>query len=128
MKSRPDTMAPLAAAEALIALRRAPTKDDLELNAEGQALLDSLEAGLRPNELAASFPRIVNQMARLWRRPREMDKYFDGLLVDTRGNRHGFSLKVLIELTTLKEHYQTTAFPAGGSIWDGADSVRGKHQ
>jgi len=121
-------MAPLAAAEALITLRRPPSKDDLELNAEGQALLDSLDAGLRPNELATSFPRIVNQMARLWRRPRELDKYFDGLLVDTRGNRHGFSLKVLIELTTLKEHYQTTAFPAGGSIWDGADSVRGKHQ
>src|SRR4030095_5403310 len=125
MKSRPDTMAPLAAADALIALRQPPTKDDLELNAEGQALLDSLDAGLRPNELAASFPRIVNQMARLWRRPTEMDKYVDGLLVDTRGNRHGFSLKVLIELTTLKEHYQTTAFPAGGSVWDGRDCFRG---
>ena len=128
MKSRPDTMAPLAAAEALIALRRPPTTDDLELNAEGQALLGSLDAAVRPNELAASFPRIVNQMARLWRLPREMDKYFDGLLVDTRGNRQGFSLKVLIELTTLKEHYQTTAFPADGSIWDGAESVRGTHQ
>src|SRR5262245_3060061 len=101
MKSRPDTMAPLAAAEALITLRRPPSKDDLELNAEGQALLDSLDAGLRPNELATSFPRIVNQTARLWRRPNEMDKYFDGLLVDTRGSRHGFPLKVLMELTTL---------------------------
>ena len=128
MKPRSDTKAALGAAEALMALRRPPTKDDLELNAEGQALLDALDAELRPNELAASFPRIVNQMSRLWRRPREMDKYFDGLLVDTRGNRHGFPLKVLMELTTLKEHYQTTAFPAGDSIWDGADSVRGKHQ
>jgi hypothetical protein len=128
MKPQPDTKAPLGAAEALLALRRPPTKDDLELNGEGQALLDSLDSVLRPKELAASFPRIVNQMARLWRRPREMDKYFDGLLVDTRGNRHGFPLKVLMELTTLKEHYQTTAFPSGESIWDGADSVRGKHQ
>ena len=128
MKPRSDTKAVLGAAEALMALRRPPTKDDLELNAEGQALLDSLDAELRPNELAASFPRIVNQMARLWRRPREMDKYFDGLLVDTRGNRHGFPLKVLMELTTLKEYYQTTAFPAADSIWDGADSLRGKHQ
>jgi hypothetical protein len=67
-------------------------------------------------------------MARLWRRPREMDKYFDGLLVDTRGNRHGFPLKVLMELITLKEHYQTTAFPTDECMWDGTNSVRGKHQ
>jgi hypothetical protein len=105
-----------------------PSKDDLELNAEGRTLLDSLEPALRPSELAAIFPRIVNQMARLWRRPREMDKYFDGLLVDTRGNRHGFPLKVLMELITLKEHYQTTAFPTDECMWDGTNSVRGKHQ
>jgi hypothetical protein len=128
MNSQPHTQAPLAVEEGLRALRRPLTKDDLELNVRGQALLESLDSPMRPRQLTASFPRIVNQMAQHWRRPREMDKYLDGLLVDTRGSRHGFSIKVLLEVTILKEYYQSATFPTGHSVWDGADSVRGKHQ
>jgi hypothetical protein len=92
VKARLDTP-PGAAEEAVRALRRPVTQDDLELNARGHALLDSLYSPLRPHRLAAGFPRIVNHMAEHWRRPREMDKYLDGLLVDTRGTRHGFPIK-----------------------------------
>lgn len=99
-------------------LRRPPEKDDFELNAAGQALLASLEESVRPNELGALFPRIVNRMAKLWRKPRQMDRYFEELLTDTRGNRHGFPLGILMELTTLKDYYQAKVFPARHDVWD----------
>jgi hypothetical protein len=99
--------------------RHSPNKDDLELNAAGQALLASIEETLRPKQLAAAFPRIVNRMASLWRSPRQMDLYFEDLLTDNRGTRQGFPLGILMELTTLKDHYQTKVFPPTqrGDMW-----------
>src|SRR6266705_1764844 len=99
--------------------RHQPEKDDLELNAAGQALLAYLEESVRPKELAASFPRIVNRMAKLWKMPREMDRYLEELLADTRGNRKGFPLNLLMELSTLKDHYKEKLFPpAQRDVWD----------
>jgi len=100
--------------------RRSPTKDDLELNAEGQALLALLDPATRPHELTAKFPRIINRIAQLWRQPAQMDRYFEELLViDSRGNRSGFPLKILMELAALKEYYHTTTYPtAPSSVWD----------
>ncbi len=74
---------------------------------------------MRPKELAASFPRIVNRMAKLWKMPREMDRYLEELLADTRGNRKGFALKILMELSTLRDYYKAKAFPnAQRDVWD----------
>jgi len=101
-------------------LRRPYSENDLRLSAESQALLSTLTDSVRPNQLAERFPRIVNKMATLWRRPSQMDQYFDELLIDKRGNRQGFPLGILMEIITLKEHYQTAAFPTRTSIWDGA--------
>jgi hypothetical protein len=98
--------------------RHQPGKDDLELSAEGRALLASIEETARPRTLAAAFPRIVNRMAGLWKIPREMDRYFEDLLTDTRGNRQGFPLKILMELTALKDHYQAKVFPTRHDAWD----------
>ena len=98
--------------------RHQPEKDDLELSAAGQALLASIEETTRPKELAAAFPRIVNRMAKLWKMPREMDRYFDELLADTRGNRQGFSLKILMELSTLNDYYKTKMHTARHDAWD----------
>jgi len=99
--------------------RHQPEKDDLELSAAGQALLAYLEESVRPKELAAAFPRIVNRMAKLWKMPREMDRYFEELLADTRGNRKGFPLKILMELSTLKDFYKAKAYPkAQRDVWD----------
>src|SRR5438270_195195 len=67
--------------------RHQPEKDDLELNPAGEALLAYIEESARPKELAAAFPRIVNHMAKLWKIPREMNRYFEELLTDTRGRR-----------------------------------------
>src|SRR5713226_3512341 len=98
--------------------RHQPEKDDLELNAAGRALLASIEEPARPKELAASFPRIVNRMAKLWKMPREMDRYFEDLLTDTRGKRKGFPLNILMELSTLKDYYQAKVFPTRHDAWD----------
>jgi len=91
--------------------RHQPQKDDLELSDAGYALLGSIEKGEMPVKLAAAFPRIVNRMAKLWKIPREMDRYFEDLLTDTRGNREGFPLGILMELTALKDYYQSRVFP-----------------
>ena len=98
--------------------RHQTQKDDLELSAAGQALLATIEESARPKELVALFPRIVNRMARLWRTPREMDRYFEELLTDTRGHRQGFPLSILMDLSTLKDYYQAKVFPTRHDAWD----------
>ena len=99
-------------------LRHPPEKDDLELNAAGQAWLASIDESARPTELAALFPRIVNRMAKMWKTPLQMDRCFEDLLTDKRGNRQGFPLGVLMELSTLKDYYQTKVFPTRRGVWD----------
>jgi hypothetical protein len=108
--------------------RSASGKDDLELNAAAKALLASIEDSTRPKELAAAFPRIVNRMASLWKAPRQMDRYFEDLLTDTRGGRQGFSLGILMELTSLKDYYLTKVFPPTGreGVWDAEALARRK--
>jgi len=98
--------------------RHQPEKDDLELSAAGQALLAYIDEAARPKELAAAFPRIVNHMAKLWKMPREMDRYFEELLTDTRGKRKGFPLNILMELSTLNDYYKTKMRTARHDAWD----------
>jgi|SRR5215467_2679462 len=105
--------------------RSASGKDDRELNAAGKALLASIEESARPMELARVFPRIVNRMAALWKSKQEMDRYFEDLLTDTRGSRQGFPLGVLMELTTLKDYYQSKVFSSTSSdVWDAVERAR----
>jgi hypothetical protein len=112
-------MKPNAAAQVDYSKRRhQPEKDDLELSAAGQALLASIEESARPKELATAFPRIVNHMAKLWKMPREMNRYFEELLTDTRGKRKGFSLNILMELSTLNDYYKTKMRTDKRDIWD----------
>jgi len=105
--------------------RSASGKDERELNAAGRALLASIEESARPVELARAFPRIVNRMAALWKSKQEMDRYFEDLLTDTRGNRQGFPLGILMELTSLKDYYQTkVCSSASKDVWDAVERAR----
>jgi hypothetical protein len=55
-----------------------------------------------------------------------MNRYFEQLLTDTRGVvRKGFSLGILMELTTLKDYYQTKVFPGEHNVWDSAEDAEG---
>jgi hypothetical protein len=55
-----------------------------------------------------------------------MDRYFEDLLTDTRGNRQGFPLGILMELSALKDYYQGKVFPAiqRGDLWDMGERER----
>jgi len=100
--------------------RRHPAeKTENELNAAGQVLLASItEESARPKELVATYPRIVNHMAKIWRIPREMDRYFEELLTDARGGRKGFPLRILMELGALKDYYHAKLFPTRRDPFD----------
>jgi hypothetical protein len=120
---------PSPAEAAFKAMRRAQEGAEGQLTTEGQALLSSLDETVKPKELASRYPRIVNQIARQWRTPTQMDKYFQDLLMDTRGNRQGFPLKIVMELSTLREHYtgmSGTARAAG--VWDASQSLFERHR
>jgi len=99
--------------------RHQPERDDVELSAAGKALIASIaDESARPVKLAAAFPRIVNRMAKLWKMPREMDRYFEELLTDTRGTRSGFPLGILMELGALKDYYRSKLYPTQRDVWD----------
>jgi hypothetical protein len=101
-------------------------KGGAELDAAARAWLASIEEPLRPAQLAAAYPRIVNRIADLWGMPRRMNRYFEQLLTNTRGDRVGFSLDIITELTALKDHYQTKVFPAPHDAWDSAEESKGR--
>ena len=106
--------------------RRAPGKDSAELSAAARALVASIGDEARPRELATAFPRIVNRMAELWRIPEEMNRYFEQLLTDKRGGRKGFPLGIVMELTLLKDYYQSKVFPVAHDAWDQAQEESGR--
>ena len=90
--------------------RRRITSDDLRLSSEAKLLLEGLPSPTRPNHLPQIFPRVMNEIARLWSKPDQLDRYFDELLFDTRGGRQGFPMPVALELSTLKEYCQTEVY------------------
>jgi hypothetical protein len=64
----------------------------------------ALPLEVRPVETAKAFPRIANALALLWSVPDELTVYLDELLVDRRGGRQGFPLRVLSEFDILREY------------------------
>jgi len=65
----------------------------------------ALPVEFQPTATARAFPRIANQLATLWPMPGEMASYFIELLVDNRGGRQGFPIRVLSELHALRQYY-----------------------
>ncbi len=81
--------------------------------------LAGLPERVRPVELARGYPRIANDLARLWQQPKEWDVFLDELLLVRYGDRvrQGFPAPVASELAALNNHH-TTLYPpdaaAGG--------------
>jgi len=80
--------------------------------------LAGLPADVRPHQLPIEFVRIANALARVWSNPKACLAYFDELLMDRRGDRHGFSFDVALELAGLKDHYETVVHPTQQTVWD----------
>jgi hypothetical protein len=83
---------------------RAPVRNrDLELSDKAAQWLGRLPDGAQPLELSRAFPRIVNQIAAVWRDEGLTDYALGVLLTDTRGGRQGFPLAIVRELEILCE-------------------------
>lgn len=111
-------IAKAAQGRAMQRLRGPVLAQDCELAESAREWLAGLPEAVRPRQLAARYPRIANRISTLWRRPVQMDKYFEDLLIDQRGDRQGFPLAVASELNALKEYYCSQVFPVKPTIWD----------
>jgi hypothetical protein len=103
--------------------RHAALMADKELSKPGMDWLLSLDKEHFPIELAKYHPRIINILAEHWNSPVEGRAYLDGLLLDDRGGREGFSMSVLRELIALKELHNKVV-PQVADIWDKAHLIR----
>ncbi len=79
---------------------------------EAEQWLARLPDAVRPSELQKSYPRIVNDLCRLWRQPARWERYMADLLIVQRGDRprQGFAPRVASELTALAAHHEES-FP-----------------
>ena len=94
--------------------------EDTTLTEASVALLAKLPDDIRPKELHEQFPRIFNRISAMWRRPDSLIVYMEELLVDSRGDRAGFPLRVALDLATLKDYYERVVHPdaAAPYLWD----------
>lgn len=66
---------------------------------------DKLPVPVKPEALLRRFPRIANHIAASWRDPAVLNRYFQSLLLDERGDRSGFPVEVRDDLVTLTAFY-----------------------
>ena len=81
------------------------------LSEAAKTWLESLPEDKRPKNLAEHFPRICNQFARLWRQHDEMEPFFNELVQDSRGGRKGFPFSVMMDISVLRDYYDTVVHP-----------------
>ncbi len=93
-----------------------------------EQLIQQLPEDVRPVKTAKSYPHIIDKLAELWRTPTAVLQFFDGLLIDNRGGRQGFSLSVIFEIQSLKDHYQEHHAPKASStgVWSEASELEKK--
>lgn len=91
------------------------------MNPELAKMLESKPA-LYPHQLEKDFPHIPAEIAQRWNTP-EIESYFHDLMLDTRGDRDGFSEAVMREIFALFKHWQSLQPPKPRSIDNWADSI-----
>ena len=96
-------------------VRRPRRLEDWMLLADTSKWLKSLPLGARPLQLPKRYPRIANELCRLWNDATARDAYLLDLLQDRRGDRQGFPALIQEELQALcgwVRRHQRTAMPA----------------
>ena len=81
--------------------RREPRPEDDYLLALTQNWLGELPKGARPIRLPAEFPRITNELARLWHESPALYDYFEEKEFSPRAGRRGFPPVIKEELLCL---------------------------
>ena len=87
-----------------VARRRPPRLTDQGLTDVTRTWLQRLPPGRRPVRLATRFPRVANRVALCWADTALAEQVLDDLLVDRRGGRRGFPLRVARELQRLRDY------------------------
>ena len=76
------------------------------INAFGTQMLADLHAkGITIDQLESEYPHLVNRLALAFGQPAEFIFMLDGLILDDRGGREGFSLSVMRDLDNLKMQF-----------------------
>jgi hypothetical protein len=82
--------------------RRTRLPTDIALTGATIEWLLRLPARARPRVLCERYPRIANAIASAWQEPNDRRAMLDELLVDRRGGRRGFPVKVREEIEMLR--------------------------
>ena len=84
--------------------RRSPRPEDNHLLGHTQNWLNALPKGIRPVHLPEDFPRITNELARLWPETAALDLYFEEKEFSPREDRGGFPPLIKEELLAMHLH------------------------
>jgi len=98
--------------------RLEPEACSAPLTGEALRLLVRLDGKVRLEELPTRFPRVLNRIAEIWRNPQQSDRYFDELLLYSRGVRQGFPQSVIREIASLHHHHLKRMFPKRFDPWE----------
>ena len=97
--------------------RRAPEKAET-LKQTTMHWLAALPTPVRPKHLPIKFVRIANGLSDSWHDPARCSEYFQELLIDRRGGRHGFPNEVGTELAVLQDYFETKVHASPQTVWD----------
>ena len=97
---------------------RETTPHSAQLTGEALRLLVRLDTKVRLEELPARFPRVLNRIAEVWDKPQRADRYFDELLLYSRGVRQGFPQRVITEIASLHQFHLRRMFPKHIDPWE----------
>ena len=81
--------------------RRSPRPEDAPVLGHTDNWLNALPVGIRPVHLQQEFPRIANDLARLWAETPALDHYFEEKEFSPRQDRRGFPPLIKEELLAM---------------------------
>lgn len=86
-------------------MRRAPLPNvELALQSETHEWLRRTPRWLHPTQLCRHYPRLANRVARNWADAPQVARLLSDLMIDGRGNRHGFAPRIHREIERLYRH------------------------
>jgi hypothetical protein len=81
--------------------RRSPRPEDDHVLGHTRNWLNALPKGVRPVHLPGDFPRIANDLSRLWTETAALDRYFEEKEFSPRKDRNGFPPLIKEELLAM---------------------------
>jgi hypothetical protein len=100
----------------------------VELNSQAQRWIRSIPRTARPRQLADQYPHVINRLAIAWGDHVLVERCFDELMIDRRGDRGGFPKAISAEILALHGHYlsmfdRKVRFVNLGALDDAHDDV-----